>query len=100
MFLPITEDAKLVNMMISSLGAKYSSNLIEVFEKKSAMAKLTTVPRDQTLLAFTVRNMEFLAAQSRAERLRRRLGLPDPEGKGPRPAADIAATMTPENLNM
>jgi hypothetical protein len=67
--------------------------------QKSAIERLTTVPREQTLLAFTVRSMEFLAAQSRPERLRMRLGLPDPEGKGPRSAADIAATMTPENLN-
>ena len=50
-------------------------------------------------MSFTVRQMDFLAAHSRMERLRSRLGVLEPEGQGPRSAGEIAATLTPENLN-
>ena len=60
--------------------------------------KLTDIPREQTLLTQFVHQMDHLTAQARMERLRRRMGMPEPEARGPRSAEALASTLTTENL--
>ena len=63
-----------------------------------AMENMTTNPKEQALLASMVTVMDDLQAQSRAARMRERLGLRDPKQPGPRSAEDVALGLTPEEL--
>jgi hypothetical protein len=63
-----------------------------------SIEKITMVPREQTLLTKVVHEMNWLAAQGRVERIRRSMGLQQPEKSGPRSAIQIAATLTPQQL--
>jgi hypothetical protein len=64
----------------------------------TAVARISDVPREQTLLTRIVTEVNYLAAQARSERLRRRLGVPEHSNRGPKSASDIADTLTPERL--
>jgi hypothetical protein len=56
-------------------------------------------PKEQAMLARAVRDIDQLAAQARTQKIRRDLGILDPQGDGPRSANDLAATLTPEELD-
>jgi len=63
-----------------------------------AITRISEVPREQTLLAKIVKEVDFLASQARVERLRRRLGMPEPSQGGPKSAHNIAGTLTVQRL--
>ena len=64
----------------------------------TAIDKLTVHPREQAMLARAISEIDSLAAQARAHKIRRDLGILDPKGGGPRSANELATTLTPEEL--
>jgi len=55
-------------------------------------------PKELSILAMTVREMDTLLAQARVQKVRHSLGVLDPAESGPRSASELAATLTPQEL--
>ena len=67
---------------------------------EAAQGKVTNVPKELSMLSRAVSDMDTLKAQSRATQLRQKLGVAQPEGRGPRSAWDLAATLSVEELRL
>ena len=65
---------------------------------EKAMDKITQTPKELSLLAAAVRDMDALLAQAKAQKIRQSLRILVPAEDGPRSADQLAATLTPEEL--